>query len=376
MADQAKNVMIGLFVLAACAIIIFILLFLHPSVGDEGRTLRVRFADIDKISVGTRVTFAGKPVGEVVSIQELKSVKEGRETYKGVLYAYELVLRVDSGVNVYNTDEIASRTSGLLGEKNVAIIPLPPAPDQKLKQINNEVIYAAEVGSVEETLKEFKDLGGKFALALDTVTETFKTFNHQKVIEHIGKTARNLSEITDVLNKPEKWTAFLDNLHTISSGINEVVLKVQKGEGSVGRILLKDDFYLKLDALLNKGSVLMDDVNHYGILFHLDKNWQRLRARRLNLYQKLSCPQEFRNFFNDEMDEILTSLSRIYMVLEETEALKGCCDIMDNRQYTSLLSELLKRVDSLEENIRLYNQEVVDIHSDNECNKAINKHCK
>ena len=47
MIDQTKNMMIGLFVIAACAIITFIILFLHPSVGDEGRVLRVRFANVD-----------------------------------------------------------------------------------------------------------------------------------------------------------------------------------------------------------------------------------------------------------------------------------------------------------------------------------------
>jgi phospholipid/cholesterol/gamma-HCH transport system substrate-binding protein len=63
MPDQAKNILIGIFVIVACAIIVFVLMFLHPSVGDESRLLRVRFANIDKITLGTRVNFAGKPVG-------------------------------------------------------------------------------------------------------------------------------------------------------------------------------------------------------------------------------------------------------------------------------------------------------------------------
>jgi phospholipid/cholesterol/gamma-HCH transport system substrate-binding protein len=96
MADQFKNMMIGIFVLAAFAIIIFIMLFLHPNVGNEGKTLRVRFADIDKISAGTRVSFAGKPVGEVIRIDEVD--KSERVDHDGIVYVYELVLAIDSGV--------------------------------------------------------------------------------------------------------------------------------------------------------------------------------------------------------------------------------------------------------------------------------------
>ncbi len=117
MADQAKNILIGLFVVAACAVGVFILLFLHPSVGNEGRTLRIRFANIDKVNVGTRVTFAGLPIGEVVEIHEIINPEDPREDHDGYVFPYELVLKVDTSVNVYNTDTIALRTSGLLGGK-------------------------------------------------------------------------------------------------------------------------------------------------------------------------------------------------------------------------------------------------------------------
>ncbi len=63
MGEQQKNMLIGIFVLAACATIISIVLFLRPTVGDGKKTLYVRFSNINKITVGTRVTYAGKPVG-------------------------------------------------------------------------------------------------------------------------------------------------------------------------------------------------------------------------------------------------------------------------------------------------------------------------
>ena len=92
MLDQQKNILIGIFVIVAIAIFSYILLFLHPSVGDEGQTLRVRFANIDKVNVGTRVLFGGRPVGEVVSIQEVQNARDPSLLRDDKVYIYELVL--------------------------------------------------------------------------------------------------------------------------------------------------------------------------------------------------------------------------------------------------------------------------------------------
>src|SRR5438552_2320877 len=106
MLASAKNILIGIFVLVAFAIIIFMLLFLHPRIGDEGHTLYVRFTDIDKVNIGTRVTYAGRPVGEVTAIRELPDSRTALPNHRGEIYVYELVLKVDSSANVYNTDII------------------------------------------------------------------------------------------------------------------------------------------------------------------------------------------------------------------------------------------------------------------------------
>ncbi len=381
MADQVKNMMIGLFVLAAVAIIVFALMFLHPSVGDERRVLRVRFVNIDKITVGTRVTFAGKPVGEVAAINELKDVVSERKPYNGLIYAYELILHVDSNVNVFNTDEITSHTSGLLGEKSVVIIPFPPKPGQTLRIVNDEILYATEIGSVEDTLKNFKDLSGKFETALDSINIIFTQIQDEGIVKKVGNIMDNVSDITAALDQPEKLSQFVDNIHTwsnrvlntwdtvdktmadihtISNDGKDIIAHVKRGEGTIGKLLMTDQLHLKLNSLLSKGETVMNDINHYGLLFSMDKGWQRLRARRLNLLYTLSTPQEFRNFFNDEIDQINTSLTRVYSLLEQTHFGPPCCDLFENFEFQKVYSELLRRIGDTEEALKMYNQQMVD----------------
>lgn len=388
MVDQAKNFMIGLFVVAAISIIVFILLFLHPSVGNEERVLRVRFSNIDKVSIGTRVTFAGKPVGEVVAIEEVRDIEENRIGRNGHVYVYELTLRVDSGVNVFNSDEISARTSGLLGEKSIAITPLPAPKDQPLKVVNDEVIYADETATVEETFKDFRQLADKFEETLVSLTDSIREIERQKLWEKIAQTAQNLSEITSSLNQPGAWSEVTTNIRDLSNKVvktwktvdmaaksfnqatsnvrdmtadGKIIMgDVKAAKGTVGKLIMRDDLYLKASALLSKGDTVMNDINHYGLLFNSDKGWQRLRSRRLNMLAKLSTPQEFRNYFNDELDQIQTSVERVAMVLDRTQNVCPPQFLACDRDFTKVFVELLTRIKELEESVNMYNEQLAD----------------
>lgn len=422
MNDVTKNVLIGLFVVAATAIIIFVLLFLHPTVGDEAKQIRVRFANVDKVNVGTRVTYGGKPVGEVIEIKDIENPEEARKPARGgYVYLYELTLAVDSKVNIYDTDEILARTSGLLGEKSVEITPKAAKPGLPPRVVTSELIYANESGSVEETLKEFKDLSDKLEGALDSFKFALDELNRTNLWSKLSNTAQNLSDITTALNKPEMWDQTLENVEVTSKNLNEITTTLNKpeklhstlenveeasrninssskninsitttlnqpekwentlnnlekittssslitdsvsqGRGTLGSILMRDDLYLRTTSLMSKGETILDDIGHYGILFQNDKRWQRLRARRANLITSLSNPQEFRNYFNDELDEITSSLSRLSMVLQDTECCEDYQAFMDDAEFRKVFAELMRRVIMMEESLKLYNQQVVD----------------
>lgn len=358
MQDQLKNMMIGIFVITGFAIIIFMVIFLHPYSGDEGQTLRVRFTDIDKVSIGTRVTFAGKAVGEVTKISVLDEVRHEREERKGDIYVYELILAVDTNVKVYNTDKISLRTSGLLGEKSISIDPEPLKPGQKLREVNDEILFADGTGSVEDTFNEFKEVATKFDTVLDMVIDAMQELKDRRLWENIATTAENFSDITS--RTAEKWDDVEDTIANLSEttvNTRDITDNIRQGNGSLGKFVSSDDFYLRTNSILAKGETLMDDMNHYGLLFHQDKGWQRLRARRLNLMQKLQCPQEFRNFFNDEVNQISTSLSRVSMVLDKSECYPF---LMEDCEYQKVFSELMRRVESLEESLKMYNIQAMD----------------
>lgn len=374
MADEIKNGLIGLFVIAGLAVLVFIILFLHPQAGDEGQTLYVRFSDIDKISVGTRVNFAGRPVGEVVEIREVPAPREEHFRDKWI-YPYELVLKIDSSVKVYNSDEISARTSGLLGERSVAITPRHPEDGIKLVLVTgDDILFATEGTSVDEAFDTFNKLSTKAEEVLDNILDQLNDMKHQKLWENIGKTAHNMAGITTDLNQPDFWKntmadvkTFTASANTSADNISEFTRRLNTAEGTVNRLINNDDLYLRATAVMSKADIIMDDINHYGILYHNDKGWQRLRARRMNLMQKLQCPQEFRNFFNDEINSISTSLCRVATVLDQTFCMIPPEELLGDCGFEALFADLLRRVSGLEENIRMYNQQLVTEYNRGYC---------
>lgn len=365
-----------MFVMAGFAVLTFIILFLHPQTGDEGQTLYVRFVNIDKVNVGTRVNFAGKPVGEVVDIREIAAPREtemGEED--AFIYPYELELKIDSHLKVFDSDEISIRTAGLLGERSVSITPKHARRNTQARQVNSkDPLFAVETPTVEEALEKVSELADSAMQVIDHVLQQLDHIKDQNIWENAGKTAKNLSEITGSLNRPTDYKEILDNLKAFSERLQSACTnifsftnKLNEGDSTISRLVNQDDLYLRLTALLTKGSTVMDDITHYGLLFHNDKGWQRLRARRMNLMQKLQCPQAFRNFFNDEVNLISTSLARVASVLDQTFAFCPPQQLLDDKSFECLFADLLQRISGLEENIKMYNEQLVSEHEKSRC---------
>lgn len=397
-----KNILIGAFLLLAFAIIIFMLIFLHPSVGDNAKTLRVRFADIDKVNVGTRVTYAGRPVGEVVTIEEIPESRTSRVNSNGDVYVYELTLKVDSSVDVFNTDEISLRTSGLLGERNIEINPRPLSPDEKLQPVEDRVLFAVPTANVEETLKRLGNLSDMFQIVLKDVHVLFDEVKNERIVENVSKTIKNVVDISEALNEPKIWRETTQNIHTLSENavaswklvdpaiekmhalvdkangewspliadslldikktlqiVSQIAEKTANGEGTIGQLLVRDDLYLRMKSLVHKGATVADDIRHYGILFQLDKRWQRLQANRLKLLERLSTQEEFTNYFYHEMGSISSSIERVSTLINE---MGGCPQsLLYNPEFTSRFSELLKQVGQMEDTLEFYNEQLIEV---------------
>jgi phospholipid/cholesterol/gamma-HCH transport system substrate-binding protein len=395
MGEQTKNMLIGVFIIAACFLIVSIILFLKPSVGNGEKTYYVRFANINKINVGTRVTFAGKPVGEVVAIDEIYDARKQPGDKVGGIYFYQLVLKVDSSVNIYNTDEISLQTSGLLGEKSVAIIPKVPPRGVTPKLLTDQPIYANSVDPIENAFTELSSLAHKiedsftyinkwlgqngdnmayaiksFGKTMDQINITMTSINQQKVIDNINIAITNASQTIELIHSAieemQNSGTFasvgiaMENIKNASHSIAIVSQGLADGTGTLGRLLRGDDLYLRFTAIMSKADTLMNDINHYGILFHLNKAWQRTHTQRIDLLNALNTPASFKSYFETEVDQINTSMSRLSMLVDRAEQTPERDQILKSPSFLQDFAELLRKTEELSDNLRLYNQQLME----------------
>lgn len=396
MIDYMKNMLIGLFVVVACALIVGIILFLEPSVGDGKETLIVRFSNINGLSLGTRVMFAGKPVGEVVAIEQIPHAREQPTDELGQVYFYQLVLHIDSSVHVYNTDEITVQTSGLLGEKSIAIIPRSPPKGVKPTLITASTrVYAESVDPLESAFNELSQLSDKVEEALDKVIAwidqngqelgaaiqsfddamyeasiTLSQVNKTNLIGDIQMSVQNFSTAMrdihyafDQLNDDHVFNNLgiaMRNTRNASYAFEHVMDNVARGKGTIGKLFADDDTYLRVTAILSKLDTMMNDVNHYGFLFNLNKEWQRTRLKQATILNALNTPENFRDYFNKEVDLINTSMSRLSMLVEKAENNPQRGKIFETNLFQRDFAELMRRAQSLYDNLKLYNEQLME----------------
>ncbi len=400
MTDRVKNILIGLFVVGALAIMVSLVLFLKPKVGDGKKTLSVRFTNITGIGVGTRVTFAGKPIGEVTHIVEMPKARDQADDH-GRIYMYQLMLKVDSSVDVYSNDEIAIKTTGLMGEKSIAILPKASTPSKPAHLITDQIVYANSTDALEHTFNQVAHTATQIEIAVgrvdawflenkDRITSVLQSFDgamghvdqllgaidEEKLVpavrESVGHLNDNLQMLKASLQDDQllhKIAGLADSLDTAvgsfnSDGaaalvnLNQICRDIASGQGTLGRFIVGDDFYLRLASLMSKGEALMNDVNHFGLLFQYNKQWQKSRTRKANLLKALDTPQEFRNYFEGEVDQMTTSLGRLTELMERAGS-EERANILQSDAFRTHFANLMRQVQGLTDSLKLYNEGVI-----------------
>ena len=386
-----KNILIGLFVTGALGIMVALVLFLKPKVGDGNQILNVQFTNISGISVGTRVTFAGKPVGEVTEIRELPNAREKADA-QGRIYLYQLTLKLDSGVDVYSSDEISIKTTGLMGEKSIAILPKLPVKEQNTYLVKDQILYANSTDPLEHTFNQIARVANRMEGAVGRLDQWFEENQAQlslaltsfggtmaqteKLLPAVRKSVDLLTEnmqfvkssLDDdqLLHKLASLTANLDQaarmLNTDGAAamrnMNQITRDIASGSGTVGRLIAGDDLYLRLASLMNKGETLMNDVNHYGILFQYNKQWQKSRTKKANLLKALDTPQEFRNYFEGEIDTMTTSLGRLSELMDRAGSDEKA-QIIQSEAFKRNFANLMRQTQGLTDSLKLYNEGLI-----------------
>jgi phospholipid/cholesterol/gamma-HCH transport system substrate-binding protein len=353
---------VGLTVLVAVFLLVRAIIFLHPSPGDGKQKLRVRFESVEKIAPGTRVAFAGKPVGEVSSVTLLSDVID-RSRQSAQIFPYEAILSIDSSVKVYKTDEISVKTSGLMGERFIVITPkqFPSGTEGELVLPTN-ILYAQPVGSAEQAIQEISSVAQKADETMDALTTLIK--GNQ---ENIVLATKSFMEATNSLNYiltglaennfSDKISTFTNKANSCTEQIELLVKKINKSVddgGTLGRFIQDPQLYNSTVICLDGASQLISDIDNYGVFFHTNRDWQRENALRKDLSTidknstlRTKVRQKFANVSNALVD-ISTSVEQASKNLDHKDFSQ---DETFKNEFIQQVNEIQKRLDTLHDAI-------------------------
>lgn len=273
-------------------ILLFILGFTYlksSPIFDNSLTLYAIYDNVGGLQSGTNVSINGYKVGVVKDIHFLDG--------SGQLI---VTLSVDDSFK-FGSESIAELyDTGIIGGKAIQIVP-DLAPDMKMVTPGDTLVTRIKPGVTELVQQQLNPLQLKVENIISnadsllvgvnrlldpntrkslqkginglndlvsSLTSTSKSINDILVsnrtvldssLSHIGKTSANLGMITDSIASMGLGTT-LGNLSNSLKNIDAILSKVEKGEGSLGKMANNEELYNHLEKTTRELSLLLQDL--------------------------------------------------------------------------------------------------------------------
>ncbi len=218
---------VGVFVLAGL-VIVMLAIFYVTGAGFLGPKYRLitHLPEVEGVKAGAPVDLDGIEIGNVDSIKLTPNPTDRMQSVT-------LVLRVDKRYqNQIRSDSTASLvTQGLLGDRYVTIT---------RGLIGAVIPNNGQVKGVEE--KAIKEVVARSADLLQNLSAL--TGDVQDVVDQIQKGHGTLGKL---MSDPSLY----NNLNETASKANAITASIQQGQGTAGKLIASDELYKKVDATIS-----------------------------------------------------------------------------------------------------------------------------
>ncbi len=260
--NEAK---VGLMIIIGFTLFIVVVGMLAKiNISQSGYTLRVYFSFLNDLRKGAPVKIAGG-----IKIGYVDSIKQSGEKT-------EVTVWIEKKYSLIKNSKFAIFTSGLIGEKYINVF-VPPSTEVEDFLKEGDKIYGMDPASFDQMMMTFQafmqdESGGqvlaeifqnskKFVVNLNkiaddnkydirkaiiTAKEMVANLNYQSniMMAHVNKLSKNLSDLSE--KNKDDVSITLRNLSEISTNLNKIIFRIEKGRGTLGRLLNEEDIYNNL----------------------------------------------------------------------------------------------------------------------------------
>jgi len=285
---------VGLFVIVGIALLVIMSLKLGgvDIASDEGYELRMRLDNAIGLDPGAAITIAGVEVGNVQTI-----ALDGSKAL--------ITIKVRSGVEVMQNYTVALKTSGLLGEKYLALIPsIKPAPllkdgdeiksiaaysdmDRLITALSDVAVDIKKVtgalgdvlggednqASLGSIIKNLQDITGSVNSIVSENDVRFTTV--MKNMESFSASLRDITEMlaankgnfnatmTNVREAMETLNKIAPNVDSTVSSISKIAQRIERGEGTIGKLLNDEETHRNINKTLTGINTFIDKAGRF-----------------------------------------------------------------------------------------------------------------
>ena len=260
--EEAK---VGLMITVSFTVFIIMMAMLAKiNISRSGYTLRVYYSFLNDLRVGAPVKIAGGiKIGYVDTIRQ-----SGEKT--------EVDLWIEKKYPLVKNTRFAIFTSGLIGEKYVNVF-VPPSSDVEDFLADGDKVYGMDPASFDQMMMTFQSFmqdesGGqvlaeifqnskKFVGNLNKIADENRYDIRQSIISakemianlnmqsqvmmgNVNRFSKNMADLSE--QNKDDINITLRNLSETSTNLNKIVFRIEKGRGTLGRLLNEEDIYNNL----------------------------------------------------------------------------------------------------------------------------------
>ncbi len=306
----SREVKTGILAIGAILLFIFGYSYLKgTNLLEKNRTFFVNYDNVEGLGQGAPVTINGLKVGKVQKI-DFQDAKGGLVVSFTVERDFEF--SKNSIVRIYSTGLIGGKAlgifpiydqsgiaesgdtltgeiqAGMLDEFSETLAPLEQKLEGTLGVVDSLLISFTDIID-EKTRNDLKDAIANLSVAtknfgdLSAKADNLLGRNGEKLdrtFSNLDTTAENFSKLSDSLAQIE-FGLMVRNLEDATTGLKEVVDKVNNNEGSIGKLLNDDAVYQNLEGATRQLEELLQDVKlnpkryvHFSVFGKKDKGYE------------------------------------------------------------------------------------------------------